>query len=66
LSATASSGLTVSFATTTSTVCSVSGTTATMLATGNCVIQASQAGNAAYAVAPGVSQYFVVKAAPVD
>jgi hypothetical protein len=63
LSATASSGLPVSFATTTSTVCSVAGTTATMLATGNCVIQASQAGNGAYAVAPGASQYFVVKKA---
>jgi kumamolisin len=66
LSATASSGLAVSFATTTSTVCTVAGSTATMLATGNCVIQATQAGNAAYAVAPGVSQYFAVKAAPVD
>jgi sugar lactone lactonase YvrE len=62
LSATASSGLTVSFGTTTPTVCSVAGTTATMLATGNCVIQASQTGNAAYALAPGVSQYFAVKA----
>jgi hypothetical protein len=62
LTATASSGLTVSYNSTTTSVCSVSGSTATMLATGNCVIQASQAGNDAYSVAPQASQYFAVKA----
>jgi predicted outer membrane repeat protein len=62
LSATASSGLTVSFTTTTSAVCSVTGSTASLLAAGSCVIRANQTGNATYAVAPQVSQYFTVRA----
>jgi hypothetical protein len=65
LSATASSGLPVSFGSTTPTTCSVSGNTtsgftATTLAVGNCGIWASQAGNAVYAAATGVSQIFHV------
>jgi hypothetical protein len=60
LSATASSGLTVSFASTTSSVCTVSGDTATLLAAGTCTIQATQAGNASYAAATPVSQSFQV------
>ena len=62
LAATASSGLTVAFASATGTVCSVTGTTATMLTTGTCVIHATQAGNNAYSAAPLVSQSFTVKA----
>jgi hypothetical protein len=63
LSATASSGLTVSFASTTSSICTVSGTTATMLAIGTCTIQATQTGNSTYAAATMVSQSFTVNAA---
>ncbi len=62
LVATASSGLTVSFASTTPSVCTVSGTTATFIATGTCTIQATQAGNATYAAATPVSQSFTVNA----
>jgi hypothetical protein len=62
LSATASSGLTVAFSSATPTVCSVAGTTATMLTTGTCAIHATQAGNNVYSVAPTLSQYFTVTA----
>jgi len=60
LSATASSGLAVAFASTTSSICTVSGTTATFIASGSCTIQASQAGNSIWAAAPSVSQSFTV------
>lgn len=60
LSASASSGLAVSFASTTPTVCTVSGTTAALVAVGTCTIQATQAGNADYAAAPPVNQSFQV------
>jgi len=60
LSATASSGLAVSFASTTSAVCTVSGSTVTLVAVGTCTIQATQAGNATYAAATPVNQSFQV------
>jgi hypothetical protein len=60
LSASASSGLTVSFASLTPTVCTVSGTTATLVSPGTCTIQATQAGNAQYAAATPVKQSFTV------
>ena len=60
LSATASSGLAVGFASTTTSICTVSGTTATFIASGTCTIQATQAGNSTYAAAPLVSQSFTV------
>ncbi len=60
LSATASSGLPVSFASLTMPVCTVSGTTAMLVAVGTCIIQATQAGNAAYSAATPVSQSFQV------
>ena len=63
LKATASSGLTVAFASTTTTVCTVSGTTATFVAAGPCTIQATQAGNSTYAAATPVPQSFTVNAA---
>jgi len=63
LSATANSGLTVAFTSATGSVCTVSGTTATMVATGSCVLHATQAGNTTYAAAPLVSQSITVKAA---
>jgi hypothetical protein len=40
----------------------VTGTTASVSATGNCIIYATQAGNATYSLAPTVSQYFTVTA----
>jgi len=60
VSATASSGLPVSFASTTATTCSVSGTTVTLLAAGRCAIQATQAGNAIYMAATPVTQAFQI------
>ena len=54
--ASASSGLSVSFASLTTGVCTVSGATATMIAAGTCTIQASQAGNGVYAAAAPVSR----------
>ncbi|MGB8006910.1 MAG: Ig-like domain-containing protein, partial [Terriglobales bacterium] len=63
LTATASSSLAVSFASTTPSVCTVSGTTATFLAAGTCSITASQAGNSTYAAATSVTQSFTVNAA---
>jgi sugar lactone lactonase YvrE len=65
LSATASSGLPVSFNSTTSTVCTVSDATVTLVAVGTCTIQATQAGDANWAAAASVTQSFAVtKATP--
>jgi ribosomal protein S11 len=65
LVATSSSGLLVSFASLTTSVCIPSGNTLNLLATGTCSISASQAGNSIYAAAAGVTQSFtVVPAAP--
>jgi uncharacterized repeat protein (TIGR01451 family) len=58
IGATASSGLAVVFASATPAVCSVSGSTVTVLAAGTCSISAGQPGNAAYAAAAIVSQSF--------
>ncbi len=63
LSATASSGLAVAFTSATTSVCTVSGTTATFVAAGTCTIDANQAGNSTYAAAPQVAQSFTVNAA---
>ena len=60
LSATASSGLTVAFTSATTGVCTVSGTTVTLVAPGTCTINANQAGNGTYAAAPQVQQSFGV------
>jgi hypothetical protein len=60
ISATASSGLPVSFASLTAPVCTLSGNTLTIVAAGTCTIQASQAGNAIYSAAPNVDQSFQV------
>ena len=65
LSATATSGLAVTFTSTTTGVCTVSGTTATFVATGTCTIDANQAGNSTYAAAAMVPQSFTVNAAPL-
>ncbi len=56
MSATASSGLPVSFSATGS--CTVSGNTVTITATGTCTITASQGGNSNFNPAPAVAQTF--------
>lgn len=61
VSATASSGLPVSFATLTATICTINGNTVTLLNTGTCTLQADQAGNASFNPAPPVAQAFGVK-----
>jgi len=61
--ATASSGLTVTFSTTTPAVCAAGGTngaTITLLAEGTCAVRAEQAGDAIYDAAPFVVQSFGV------
>ena len=63
VSATASSGLPVSFSSLTTPVCTVSGTTVTLVATGLCTIRAAQAGNANFNPAPNVDQSFTVSPA---
>ena len=55
LSATASSGLTVSFGSSTPTVCTVTGATVSYLAAGICTVTADQAGDAAYNTATQVT-----------
>ena len=60
VSATASSGLAVSFSSDTTSVCTVSGNTVTLHSTGTCTIRASQAGNANYQPATDVTRSFVV------
>jgi hypothetical protein len=60
LSATSTSGLAVSFASTTSGVCTVSGTTATIVSAGTCTIQATQAGNANYSAATAVQVSYTI------
>jgi len=54
LTATASSGLTVGFAASPSSVCTVSGTTLTAVNSGSCTITASQTGNSTFAAAASV------------
>jgi hypothetical protein len=60
LTATASSGLAVSFASTTQEVCTVTGGRVAPVAVGTCSITASQAGNPTYAAAAPLTQSFVV------
>lgn len=61
VNATASSGLPVSFASLTTAICTISGNTVTLLTTGTCTLQATQAGNASFNPAPPVAQSFAVK-----
>jgi uncharacterized protein YhjY with autotransporter beta-barrel domain len=57
------SGNPVVFASTTTSVCTVSGSTATMLAAGTCSLTANQAGNANYSAAPQVALDVTIGAA---
>jgi hypothetical protein len=60
VSATASSGLPVSFTIVPNGNCSISGNVVTFLNVGNCGVIANQAGNGTYAAAPAVGQIAVV------
>jgi hypothetical protein len=62
LSASATSGLAVSFSSDTPAVCSVSGTIVTTVTAGTCAVTASQPGSARYLAAPDVTQSFQVHA----
>jgi hypothetical protein len=67
VSATASSGLTVTFSTTTPSVCTwggANGETITLLAAGKCTVRADQAGNGVYNAAPSVNQSFTLSKVP--
>lgn len=61
ISASASSGLPVSFSSLTSAVCTVSGSVVTLKSRGKCSVAADQAGNADYLPAPRVTRSFYVK-----
>jgi Bacterial Ig-like domain (group 3)/Immunoglobulin domain len=60
VSATASSGLSVSFESQTTTVCTVSGAIVHLLTIGTCTIRASQSGDSNYNAAPNVDRSFSV------
>ena len=62
VTATATSGLTVTFAidASASTVCSIAGSTVSFIGVGTCVINANQAGDATFNAAPQVQQSFAV------
>lgn len=62
VSATASSGLTIEFGTTTPAVCSVDGASGalTLVTAGNCIITADQAGDATWLAAPQATQTVVI------
>ncbi|WP_081737148.1 Ig-like domain-containing protein [Shewanella sp. 38A_GOM-205m] len=63
LAATASSGLTPVFSSTTTGVCTITASgTLTFVTTGNCSIDANQAGDGSYNAAPTVTQSFTVNA----
>ena len=65
VSASASSGLPVSFSSQTSAVCSVAGSTVSILGAGQCTIRASQAGDANRGPATPVDQSFTIATAPL-
>ena len=64
LSAIASSGLTVSYASSTTGVCTLSGAEVTYVSAGTCTITASQPGDTTYAAAADVSRSFAIGKAP--
>ncbi len=66
ISATASSGLAVTFTSTTTSICTVSGSTVTGVAAGTCTIAANQAGNSNYNAATQVTQNITVTAAKTN
>ena len=65
LAASATSGLPVSFTTASGAVCTVNGSMVSFVGTGQCVIDADQAGNNDYLAAPTAQQSFTVAPAPL-
>jgi hypothetical protein len=65
VSASASSGLGVTFSSQTTTHCTVAGTTVTITGAGTCTIRTSQAGNDNYNAAPDVDQSLTIYKAPL-
>ena len=65
LNGTASSGLAVTYTSSTPSVCSVSGTILTLLTSGICTVTANQAGNSAYSPATPVTQSMTVATSSV-
>ena len=63
--AVASSGLAVSFSSSTPSVCSVSGSTVSLIAVGTCMIDADQAGDSEYNAASRAQQSFTVAPRPI-
>jgi hypothetical protein len=66
VSATADSGLAVSFAASPAGVCTVSGSTVSLVTGGTCTVTASQAGDASYEPAADVSRSFLVASVQVN
>ena len=62
---TATSGLAVTFTSTTAATCSVSDRTVTLLAAGSCSITASQSGNISWSAATSVTQSFTITTRPL-
>ncbi|MCB0098189.1 MAG: hypothetical protein KDE46_20800, partial [Caldilineaceae bacterium] len=60
LKATATSGLAVSFTSLTTSICTVSGSTVTLVNVGTCTLRATQSGDAQHHPAPSIEQSFVV------
>ncbi|WP_161495018.1 autotransporter domain-containing protein [Caulobacter sp. BP25] len=60
LSATSTAALAVAFSSTTTSICTVSGVTLTLVAQGTCSVDANQTGNATWNAAPTVSRSFTV------
>jgi Bacterial Ig-like domain len=66
LAATSTSALAVAFSSTTPLVCTVSGTTLTLLSSGTCTVNADQAGNSTYAPATQASVNISVSAIAIN
>ena len=64
ITASSTSGLPVTFTSATPSVCTVSGNTVIIVGPGTAIINANQAGDATYSVAPQVIQSFVVRPYP--
>ncbi len=64
LSGSSSSGLPVTYTSNTTSVCTVSGSTLTVLTDGQCTLVASQAGNASYSPATAVTVSFMINGQP--
>ena len=64
VSAEATSGLSVTFGTTTPNICTLSGSTVSFVAAGTCTVTADQAGNTSFEAAPQVTQDITVSVTP--